>query len=71
MKRVPSIDAPHPGINYSKIPIGGGVAGLLAALGVIYIGLVGVPLTRWFLAASLVAGAGMALVRRYTGRGKL
>jgi hypothetical protein len=61
-------DAPHPGINISKIPVGGGVAGMLAALSIIIIGLIGLPVTRWFLGASLVAGALFALVRRWVGR---
>jgi hypothetical protein len=67
-RQVQSADVPHPGINISKIPVGGGVAGLLAALSVVVIGLIGLPITRWFLGASLVAGGGMALFRRWTGR---
>jgi hypothetical protein len=61
-------EAPHPGINISKIPVGGGVAGMLAAVSVIIIGLIGLPVTRWFLGASLVVGAFIALLRRWIGR---
>jgi hypothetical protein len=61
-------DAPHPGINISNIPVGGNMAGMLAALSVVIIGLIGLPVTRWFLGASLVAGGAFALVRRWTGR---
>lgn len=59
---------PHPGINISSIPVGGGVAGMLAALSVVTIGLIGLPITRWFLGASLAAGAFIALVRRWADR---
>ena len=65
---VQSVDVPHPGINISNIPVGGNMAGMLAALSVVIIGLIGLPVTRWFLGASLVAGGAFALVRRWTGR---
>ena len=68
LKRPQTADVPHPGINISKIPVGGGVAGMLAALSIIIIGIIGLPITRWFLGASLVVGAGIALLRRWVGR---
>jgi len=68
LRREQISDSPHPGINVSKIPVGGGVAGMLAALSVIIIGLIGLPITRWFLGASLAAGLLIALVRRWIGR---
>ncbi len=68
MRRAQIADAPHPGINISKIPVGGGIAGMLAAMSIIIIGLIGVPLTRWFLGGSLVVGAIIALVRRWSTR---
>ena len=71
MRGVQTADNAHPGINISKIPVGGGVAGLLVALSIVIIGLIGVPLTRWFLGASIVSGAVMALIRRGTARGRL
>ena len=52
-------------INISKIPVGGGVAGLLIAVTVIAIGLIGIPATRLFLVASVLLGAGIALVLRW------
>jgi hypothetical protein len=48
----------------SKIQVGGGVAGFLAALSIVVIGLIGLPVTRWFLGASLVVGGVIALLRR-------
>jgi len=68
LRRTQTLESPHPGINVSKIPVGGGVAGMLAALSVVIIGLIGLPVTRWFLAASLVAGVFIALLRRWIGR---
>lgn len=68
MKRAPIADHTHPGINISRIPVGGGVAGLMAAVIVIVIALIGLPATRWFLAASLALGAVIALIRRWMTR---
>ena len=68
LRREPNGDAPHPGINISKIPVGGGVAGMLAAASIVIIGLIGLPVTRWFLGGSLAAGALFALVRKWTAR---
>ena len=67
-RRAQVADAPHPGINISRIPVGGGLAGMLAALSVILIGLIGLPVTRWFLGASLVAGVFVAAIRRWISR---
>jgi hypothetical protein len=56
----------RPEINISKIPVGGGVAGLLIALTVIVIALIGIPATRLFLLGSAVLGAIVALILRWT-----
>jgi hypothetical protein len=68
LKRVQTADDAHPGINISKIPVGGGVAGLMIALSIVVIALVGLPLTKWFLGASLALGAVMALIRWWLAR---
>ena len=68
LRRAPTADAPHPGINVSKMPVGGGLAGMLVAASIIIIGLIGLPITRWFLGASLVLGAVIALFRRWMAR---
>lgn len=65
MKQVQRADNAHPGINISKIPVGGGVAGLIIAVGIVIIALIGLPPTRWFLAGSLAAGAVVALIRMW------
>ena len=53
----------HPGIRIHKIPVKG-PAGLIFAIGVIVIFLMGLPEARWFLLVSLPAGlvVGLALV---------
>jgi hypothetical protein len=68
LRRGQTAETPHPGINISKIPVGGGIAGMLAALSIIIIGLIGLPVTRWFLGASLVVGVLIALLRRWIAR---
>jgi hypothetical protein len=68
LKRVHTVDDAHPGINISKIPVGGSVAGLMIAVSIVIIGLIGLPPTRWFLGASLALGAVMALIRRWMAR---
>jgi len=68
VKRAQTADDTPPGINISKIPIGGGVAGMMIAVIIVVIGLIGLPPTRWFLGASLALGAVMALIRRWLAR---
>jgi len=55
-------------INLSKIPVGGGVAGLLIAITVVVIGLIGIPALRPFLLGSVVLGGGAAAVLRWRDR---
>ena len=62
-------DAPHPGITMHKIRVGAGVAGFIVVAGFLAIGLVGVPLFRYFLGLAIAGGGGIALgmywVRRW------
>ena len=60
----------RPEINISKIPVGGGVAGLMIALTVIVIALIGIPATRLFLLGSVVLGVILTLVLRWTARSR-
>jgi hypothetical protein len=55
-------------INLSRIPVGGGAAGLMIAVTVVAIGLIGIPATRLFLLASIALGVVVALVLRWTAR---
>ena len=68
MKRVQSADQIHPSINISKIPVGGGIAGLMIVVAIIVIAFIGLPPTRWFLGGSLLLGTIVALVRRWRTR---
>jgi hypothetical protein len=44
-------------------------AGIIVALGFVVMGLVGVPIAKWFLIGAIVLGGGVALVLRLTRRG--
>ncbi len=65
-------DAPHPGISMHRIRVGAGVAGFIVVAGFLAIGLVGVPLFRYFLGMAIALGAGIAfglyLARRWRRR---
>jgi len=43
-----------------RIAVGGGVMGAVFAVGTAVIFLVGLPASRWFLLASILAGVGIA-----------
>jgi ABC-type antimicrobial peptide transport system permease subunit len=68
-------DAPHPGISMHKIRVGAGVAGFIVVAGFLAIGLVGVPLFRYFLGLAIALGVGIAfglyLVRRWRRRSNI
>jgi hypothetical protein len=68
LKRAQTAEDAHPGINISKIPVGGGVAGLMIAVSIVLIALLGLPLAKWFLGVGLALGAFMALIRWWTAR---
>ena len=65
MRRAQIAESSRAGINISSIPVGGGIAGLMLAVAIIVIGLIGLPVTRWFLGASIILGVGIALMRRW------
>ena len=67
-RRSQADDEAIPDANVSKISVGGGAAGLIFTLGMVVILLVGLPPTRWFLAASLALGVVVALILRWTAR---
>jgi len=60
---------PHAGITMHKLRVGAGVAGFIVAAGFVIIGLIGVPMFRYFLGLAIVMGAliatGLYLVRRW------
>jgi len=51
-----------PQINLAKIPVGGGIAGAIFAVGSTLIFLIGIPALRYFLPAAIVLGCGVALI---------
>lgn len=62
----------HNGISMHRIRVGGGVAGCIVVAGFLCIGLVGIPMLRYFLGFAILVGAGVAcglyLVRRWRRR---
>jgi hypothetical protein len=59
----------HNGISMHRIRVGGGVAGFIVVAGFLCIGLVGIPMLRYFLGFAIIMGGGIALglywVRRW------
>jgi hypothetical protein len=54
----------HPGITMHKIPVGGGVAGLIFTIGSIAIFLAGLPAFWYVLVLAVALGIGIAIVLR-------
>jgi hypothetical protein len=54
----------HPGITMHKLPVGGGFAGLVFAVGSALIFVLGLPSLWYFVAFSGVLGVGIALIFR-------
>jgi hypothetical protein len=55
-------NAPKPQINLAKIPVGGGIAGAIFAIGSMLIFLLGIPAIRYIFPAAIVLGCAVALV---------
>jgi hypothetical protein len=54
----------HPGITMHKLPVGGGFAGLVFAVGSAVIFVLGLPSLWYFVAFSAVLGVGIAVIFR-------
>ncbi len=55
----------NPQINIAKIPVGGGVAGAIFAIGSMLIFLIGIPMVRVMFPAAIVLGLGIALILHF------
>lgn len=55
-------DLANPQINLSKIPVGGGIAGAIFAIGSMLIFLIGIPVIRYVFPAAVLLGCAVALV---------
>ena len=53
----------HPGITMHKIPVAG-VGGLIAAVGIAAIAILGLPIAKWFLAGSVILGVAVVGILR-------
>ena len=59
-------DPRRPDIDMHRIPVGGGAAGLIFAIGCCLIFLVGIPAMRWFLLGAVAVGSAVgALLWRW------
>ena len=58
-------DTPRAEINMARIPVDGGIAGLIFAIGTMAIFVVGIPAIRYMLPAAVVLGCGLAVVFRF------
>ena len=59
-------DASTPQINLAKIPVGGGIAGAIFAIGSMAIFLTGIPVLRYIFSVAAVLGCGVALILHFT-----
>jgi len=57
----PAVETSYTEINMSRIQVGGGMVGLLFALGTAFIFAFGLPAVRAFLVCSVVAGSGISV----------
>ncbi len=57
-------DTRSPQINVSKLAVGGGIVGLVFAIGSMAIFFIGIPLLRYMFPAAAVLGCAIALVLR-------
>lgn len=55
-------DLANPQINLSKIPVGGGIAGAIFAIGSMLIFLIGIPVIRYVFPAAVILGCAVALI---------
>jgi hypothetical protein len=53
----PLIGRGHPGINFSRLEVNGDLGGFVFVVGVVVTVLIGLPVTRPFLAGALAGGA--------------
>ena len=55
-----------PQINLARIPVGGGIAGAIFAVGSMAIFLTGIPVLRYIFSVAVVLGCGVALILHFT-----
>jgi hypothetical protein len=60
----------HPGITMHKLPVGGGFAGLVFAVGSALIFILGLPSLWYFVALSGGLGVGIAVILRLVNKGR-
>jgi len=64
-----SNDSPrHPGITFHKMPVAAGFVGFVFAAGIVAIAFLGLPVSKWFVLASVAAGIAVLGVIRLLHR---
>jgi hypothetical protein len=58
----------HRGISMHAIPVGANIGGAIFTIGIIVAVLIGLPVARWFLLASVVGGGAVFLLLRFSRR---
>ena len=58
----------HPG-PWRIMPTDAELAGLIIAIGFVVMGLVALPIMKWFLIGALLLGGGVALLLRFSRKG--
>ena len=53
----------HPGITMHKIPVAG-TGGLIFAVGIVVLALLGLPIAKWFLIGAVILGVGVVGILR-------
>jgi hypothetical protein len=67
----PLIGRSHPGINFSRLEVGGDLGGFVFMVGVVVTLLVGLPQARVFFAAAVAGGVVLAVaLGAWTRRGR-
>ena len=64
-------DEPVPQINSSKIPMGSGLGGAVAALACMLIIVLGIPQIRLFIPGAIAVGCVVALILRFVRHKKI
>jgi hypothetical protein len=57
----PDIQPPHPG-PFRMMKVNPGLAGILIAVGIVVLGIVGLPIAKWFLLGAVLVGCVIAFI---------
>ena len=58
----------HPGITFHKMPVAAGFVGFVFAAGIVAIAFIGLPVSKWFVLASVIGGIAVLGIIRLVHR---